>query len=140
MKETHMMTSHITKRTREIHDCVSNWQDILVRLYLGRKHQERLQYAENALKQVAHCFDMSHPQTLGELCLENVDQAISYFGPILPTGYPGDYVSIVFLSSEANKLRTAMYHKHRDPEIEVWEQAHDYYSNLWQDPEKPGTP
>ena len=54
----------------KIGETVSNWQDILTRLYLGRKHQERLDYAENALKHVAHCFDMAPPQTFGELCLE----------------------------------------------------------------------
>ena len=58
-------TNHDPKLGEPIRETVSNWQDILTRLYLGRKHQERLQYAENALKHVAHCFDMAPPQTFG---------------------------------------------------------------------------
>jgi hypothetical protein len=58
-------------------DTVRFWQDALSRLSLGQKHQWRLKYAENALKQVSHCHDMAPPQTLGELCLERVSNHLS---------------------------------------------------------------
>ena len=93
-------------------------QDTLTRIWLAGKHQERLKYAENALKQVAHCYDMSPPQTLGELCLSETREIMRnnrfWFGGYIGSfGYVGR-VPIVIRKDAPNALRRAMYSRNTE--------------------------
>jgi hypothetical protein len=120
-------TNHYRGLGEPIREIVRRGQDTLVRLYLGGKHQERLDYAEKALSQVAHCRDMPPPQTLGELGLEALSDTIRsmYMGK-LPIDHPRYPVSLVFREyshvipgpREATLVRRAMYHKNLDIEKE----------------------
>jgi hypothetical protein len=111
------MSTRNPQKWTEIGETVSNWQDILTRLYLGRKHQERLQYAENALKQVAHCYDMAPPQTLGELCLELAHEDLAVYQRARDCGfglYPAPEPRV---RGDIQRLKTALYHTHRDQKM-----------------------
>jgi hypothetical protein len=87
----------------DIHDIVSLGQDTLFRLYLAGKHRDRLEYAENALKQVAHCYDMAPPQTLGELCLELAEDANRSKFECGISEFAIGYVSAEFSSEKASQ-------------------------------------
>ena len=91
-----------------IRDIVRRGQDTLSRLNLAGKHQERLEYAEKALKSVSHCHPMPPPQTIGELCLELHEQMWRNARCITPFWMFYDYG---VATANANALRRAMYHK-----------------------------
>ena len=95
-----------------IREIARRGQDTLTRIWLAGKHQERLKYAEKALKQVAHCYDMSPPQTLGELCLELHEQMWRNARCITPFWMFYDYG---IATEDSASLRRAMWHHNISP-------------------------
>ena len=98
-----------------IREIARRGQDTLTRIWLAGKHQERPKYAENALKQVAHCYDMSPPQTLGELCLDTIigklQRAVTLVGGETFTQV-GRYIDSPS-GKDIHALRRAMYSRNR---------------------------
>ena len=135
----------------KVRDTVRFWQESLVRLNFGARHQDRLEYAKKVLGTVGHCHDMTPPQSLGELCLTLAERSIrNCVEPYRTSPHTAEIFNIPlqvrcrkiilrgYRDSQISPLRRAMFRKNRDPEVVRYQGAADYFGWLyWKMKENP---
>ena len=103
--------NHYYRLGSVIRNTVSQAQDTLYRLKLGRETQQWLDVVER----MRPAKSMGPPQTLGELCLE-------VSRPVVDKAYQEDGLTIEFVDMYPkvvyDALRRVLYHKHKDPKEE----------------------
>jgi hypothetical protein len=137
-KETRLLRPRWETMSETIRDIVRRAQDILCDLDYSLACRGIDEYRLAHFPPVAGTY----PQTLGELCIEIAQGKITEphteysEGDGWITKITHRYPINKWVRGDIQQLRRAMWHKHRDPEVERFTALAEYYERLYEDGNK----